>query len=309
MPVFNGSQHLAGTIASILGQSLSDFELIVVDDGSSDGSQSIVAAHDDPRIVLIEQENRGRSGARNEGISRARGRYVACHDHDDLSMPDRLAVQAGILESNPSLGMVGCNYGVIDESGAQLWVSDLFTHPDDIAAGLIVCSQFAGPSVMIRRNALERVGSYSPDAALCDDYELFTRLARVTQVGNAPDVLYLWRDHPSGASSKQARAQAEEALAISRREFAFFRANREQYRLTRLHPRSTRGGPTAYMRKRAVLFRDLAHMYQSRGDRRGAIAMQLAACALAPRKDNARVLAGLLWPRYGVPGWWRVEPV
>ncbi|MCY3867896.1 MAG: glycosyltransferase family 2 protein [Chloroflexi bacterium] len=110
MPVYNGECYLAEAIESILGQTFTDFEFIIVDDGSRDGSAAII--HDfakrDERIRVIQHErNRGLTSARNSGIAASRGQFVAAMDHDDISLPRRIEKQADFLHSHPRLGLVG----------------------------------------------------------------------------------------------------------------------------------------------------------------------------------------------------------
>ena len=139
MPVYNGERYLAEAIASILGQTFADFEFIIVDDGSSDGSPEIVReyAQRDSRILSVFLEkNQGEASARNRGIERASGKYIAAMDSDDISLPDRLRLQLEFLNKNPTIGVLGGNVWVIDQDYKFLGQSKLPQEHPLIAWGL-----------------------------------------------------------------------------------------------------------------------------------------------------------------------------
>ena len=107
LPVYNGAKYLRDAIDSMLAQSYANFELIIIDDGSTDDSINIISAFNDPRIRLYSQENQGLAATLNRGITLAKGAYIARQDQDDVSLPNRLSKQAAFLETNPDYGMVG----------------------------------------------------------------------------------------------------------------------------------------------------------------------------------------------------------
>jgi glycosyltransferase involved in cell wall biosynthesis len=117
MSVFNGEEYLRAAIDSILAQTFSDFEFIIVDDGSTDRSAAIVRGYDDPRFVLLSQENRGVAAALNHAMSRARGEYIARQDADDVSLPERFAQQVQWLEAHPEVSALGTGAVLIDPQG------------------------------------------------------------------------------------------------------------------------------------------------------------------------------------------------
>jgi glycosyltransferase involved in cell wall biosynthesis len=196
LPVYNGQDYLAQAIDSVLSQSFRDLELIIIDDGSTDGSGAIIESADDPRIWSFRQSNRGLAATLNRAIALARGEYIARQDQDDISLPSRLAKQIGFLDANPDVGMLG--------TSAEIWVGNVrsdrhLRHPADNAAlkfGLLFDNHFVHSSVMIRRDVLEAVGGYSEDPARQppEDYELWSRVMKRYRLANLPDVLLAYRE-------------------------------------------------------------------------------------------------------------------
>jgi glycosyltransferase involved in cell wall biosynthesis len=196
LPVCNGRDYLAQAIDSVLSQSFRDLELIIIDDGSTDGSGAIIEKADDPRIRSFRQSNRGLAATLNRAISLARGEYIARQDQDDISLPSRLGKQVDFLDANPDVGMLG--------TSAEIWVGNArsdrqLKHPSDNAAlkfGLLFDNHFVHSSVMIRRDVLEDVGGYSEDPARQppEDYELWSRVMKRYRLANLPDILLAYRE-------------------------------------------------------------------------------------------------------------------
>lgn len=143
MPVYNVEKYIAQAIESVLGQSFRDFELIIVDDGATDGSAAIYSSYDDPRIRVIKQKNRGLAGARNTGIRHAKGAFIGLLDSDDLWRPEKLAKHIAHLQSRPAVGVSYSASEFIDEHGQSL---NLFMRPrlQDIDAGYVFCRNPVG---------------------------------------------------------------------------------------------------------------------------------------------------------------------
>ena len=212
LPIYNGEEFLAGAIDSLLAQSMTDFELLIVNDGSSDTSKDIVERYDDPRIVLLNRTHAGLVVALNEGIRRCRGRYVARMDHDDLSKPERLALQVAFLDANPEVVLVGTAFEVIDRDGAFLSVQKTLTRDQDIRRRAFYANPFAHGSVMMRRQSLLAIGGYRDEFPFVEDYDLWVRIMSRHQVANLPRVLYSYRKN-SGVSC---RNQEQQALGCQR---------------------------------------------------------------------------------------------
>lgn len=197
IPVYNREVYVAGAIRSLLAQTWQDFEIIVVDDGSTDCSAAVVEGFCDPRIRLIRHErNRGISAARNTGLDHVRGRYTAWLDSDDIALPNRLAEQLHCLETRPEVVMVGACAGMRGPADERLpgYRIPPFLY-DDIRAWLMFRSPFQQSSIFGRTDVLARY-RYREDKPVCEDFDMFARLARDHPICNMPRVLVERRIHP-----------------------------------------------------------------------------------------------------------------
>lgn len=203
MAVKNGGILVADAIQSILDQTFADFELIVIDDGSTDDTALTVSRFQDPRIYLISQENQGVSRASNRGLSLARGKYIVRHDHDDLSLPTRFAKQVQFLEENPQCALLGTAAEVWTPQGPTGRFRDLPTSPGAIAFDLIFDSPFVLSSCMFRKEVIDTVGYFSTDKARTpmEDYEFVSRVGRHFEMGNLAERLVVYREVPNSESS------------------------------------------------------------------------------------------------------------
>ena len=211
LSVYNNARYLAQALDSILAQTFADFELVIVDDGSTDGSAAIIDryAATDPRIRVIRQANQGLVASLNHIIAVARGPYIARMDGDDVALPERFARQVGFLDANPDHGVIGTQIWTIDTRGHHRSAQPV-DHPlsaDVIAAALTTASPLCHPSVMMRRDVLEAAGGYRPAYRHCEDYDLWLRLAERTRIANLPDRLHLYRYSPSQVSHRHVLAQ------------------------------------------------------------------------------------------------------
>jgi glycosyltransferase involved in cell wall biosynthesis len=125
LPVYNAEETVSHALESLLGQSFSDFEVVIIDDGSTDGSMEILRRCQDPRVRISSRENRGLAVSLNEALRSARGELVARHDADDTSDPNRFQRQVDYLDGHPSVGLVGTNYVLVDERGAEVVTADI----------------------------------------------------------------------------------------------------------------------------------------------------------------------------------------
>lgn len=231
MSVYNGEPYLVSAIESILNQTFGDFEFIIIDDGSTDQTWSILSSYatKDPRIILIRNENNiGYTRSLNLGIKQSRGNYIARQDADDISHPDRLAKQVAFLEKNIQVGLVGTFPEFIDTSGKTLPVSDYPFIQDNanIQKKLLDMNCIRHGSVMIRQHWLDVVGLYNVELEPSEDYDLWLRLAEVTQLENIPESLYIYREHPNSESSKRRQRQIEnKAIALERAIYRRFGPN------------------------------------------------------------------------------------
>lgn len=223
LPVYNGSEYLSEAITSILGQTYPNFELIIIDDGSTDDSAAIISSFRDGRIRFLQQENRGIVATLNRGIELAGGRYIARQDADDMSLPERFSRQVSFLESHPEYGMVG--------TWAEIWqgrAPGQHSHrwaPDDLALkfDLLFDNPFVHSSMMVRKSALHEVGLYSMRgrAQYPEDYELWSRIARRFKVANIPEVLHIYREVPRSLSRTGERPFLKHLIDINNKNMAW----------------------------------------------------------------------------------------
>jgi len=198
MPVFNGERFLQEAIESILQQTHRDFELLIINDGSTDRSRDIILTFDDPRITLVENpENLGLAATLNVGLGLAKHELIARQDADDLSLPERLARQVDFLEKNPSVVLVGTQAVIIDLQGFRKGrVLDRACTHDSIRWDLLFDNSFTHSSVMFRRSIIAQLGGYDSAFRYCQDYALWTQVARHHCVANLDDCLVHYRVHP-----------------------------------------------------------------------------------------------------------------
>lgn len=174
MPAYNQAKYISEAIHSVLHQSNADWELIVIDDGSTDATAAVVAQFDDPRIRYIYQRNKGASEARNEGIVRAAGEYVAFLDADDLYLPNKLQTQSTHLAQNPDIGLTYGSRIEIDEHGNRVNLARL---PAKASLETVILSfPFAPTDMMVRRTWLEKSGGFHSSFVVNEDRDLYIRL-------------------------------------------------------------------------------------------------------------------------------------
>lgn len=201
MAVHNDGRFVGQAIGSILEQDFADFEFLILDDASSDGSDRIVQQMKDPRIRLIaNRRNLGLTPNLNRGISLSRGRYIARMDADDRSLPGRLGKQVKFLRENPSHALVGTNYRYIDETGHPVIDRKVPESHPEVQQALERTNQFAHSAVMLRKEALDRIGSYREVFRYAQDYDLYLRIAEKFRVHNLQEILVEWRIRLDSAS-------------------------------------------------------------------------------------------------------------
>lgn len=219
MPVFNGERFLREAIESVLQQTHRDFELLIINDGSTDRSRDIVLSYDDPRITFAENaKNLGLAWTLNVGLGLAKYELVARQDADDLSLPARLALQVDFLEKNPDVVLVGTQAMIIDQQGFRKGrVLDRACTHDSIRWDLLFDNSFTHSSVMFRRSTIAQLGGYDRAFRYCQDYALWTQVARHHRVANIDRCLVQYRVHPFDRMSDKLKGIiAEENRLIMR---------------------------------------------------------------------------------------------
>jgi glycosyltransferase involved in cell wall biosynthesis len=191
MPVYNAARFVREAMDSILGQTFTDYEFLILDDGSTDESVEIIGSYPDERIRLVRNERNLRLAATlNRGLALARGEYVARMDADDISLPERLAKQVAFLDAHPDIGICGTWAQAFGEAHFQI------IHPADnerIRAKLLFDSALVHPAVLLRREALARHQLIYREFYPIDDYDLWQRASRLFPLANIPERLLCYR--------------------------------------------------------------------------------------------------------------------
>jgi glycosyltransferase involved in cell wall biosynthesis len=198
LPVFNGRDYLVPAVESVLNQTFTDFELLLLDDGSTDGSREILEsfAHRDLRCQVHSWPNRGIVATLNAGLQLAVGRYIVRMDCDDICAPDRFNKQVKFLDDHPDYVLIGSRVLWIDPEGMPLRISgDYLDHCDIDAENMRGRTSPTHPAATIRKAALKRVGAYRDGFRHAEDLDLFLRLAEVGKIANLPEVLLSYRQH------------------------------------------------------------------------------------------------------------------
>jgi len=205
MPVYNGQRYLRQAIESILGQTFTNFEYLIVDDGSVDASRDIVRSYRDSRIKLIEnKKNLGVVKALNCGIALAEGDYIARQDADDISHPKRLEKQVAFLNSHPEIALLGTRVNSIDQHGRRSRPYGCCTVSSELAIRwqLMFDNPFVHSSVIMRTGIVRGAGGYNENFLACEDYELFSRLAYSYKATNLQEALLDYRYHSGSVASR-----------------------------------------------------------------------------------------------------------
>jgi glycosyltransferase involved in cell wall biosynthesis len=221
MSVFNDQGYLTQAIESILGQSYSDFEFLIIDDGSTQDLEAL-SSFSDSRIVIHRQANIGLTRSLNKGIAMASGEFIARMDADDISAPERLQAQISEIESDPKLDLVGSFFEIVDDQGMLIERKELITDPIYRLWRLQFHNNYGHGTVMFRKKAVMDVGMYNESLMYAQDFDLWSRLSQRNNTSVVPEVLYSYRliQHGQQASVKNYDAQLATAIDISNRSLA-----------------------------------------------------------------------------------------
>jgi len=236
IPAFNAARYLPATLQTVIRQDYENLEIIVIDDGSTDGTPEILDSLTDPRLRFIGTENSGGpSRPRNIGIRAAKGDYVCFCDADDLKCKGKIARQMRQISREPDLGLVFSDYGVIDDKGNQLRRSAVAQHSflDRIASRptadgfrfhgtsayrwLMRANYIGTSSVVMPRRILAKVGGFDETLFAAEDIDLWYRVARNYDIGFFPAVLHHYRRHAGSISCQNARRQMDSRIEVNRR--------------------------------------------------------------------------------------------
>jgi glycosyltransferase involved in cell wall biosynthesis len=225
MPVYNGELYLREAIDSVLNQTFSDFELLVIDDGSTDGSVEIVKTYTDPRIELIANPvNQGLRFIANQLNQLAQAEYIARMDCDDISLPHRLAKQVEYLDRHPDIAVIGAQSIYIDTKGKVTATQNIFRCPIEPSSMKWTASYecpFANPSVMFRKQVVcKELGGYDENATFAEDYEIWLRLLiNNYKAANLPETLVKYRINPKSLMHSANAETKIQAVTPMRRKY------------------------------------------------------------------------------------------
>ena len=220
MGVYNGQRYLRAAIDSILQQTFTNFEFLIIDDGSKDASVEIIKSYSDPRIrLLINEKNIGLAASLNRGINSSTSRYIARMDCDDISLPQRLEKQVAFLEHHSDIGICGSGIEIIGKKSDDR--AGFFNDDAMIRSSLIFDSGFAHPAVMISRQLLHECNlRYDETFTHAQDYDLWARAAAYTKFANLPETLLRYRVHAESAGRKSGTKQRAMADRVRRQQLA-----------------------------------------------------------------------------------------
>lgn len=219
MSVYNAAAHLEKAVRSILTQTFTAFEFLIINDGSRDQSREILARVTDPRIRIVDTENRGLAAALERGVREARAPYVARMDADDIAPPDRLETQVSYLDRHPDIGVVSADYVEIDPRDVPLRTrrAPALDSSFIISWKLLWENVICHPVVMVRRDLMLAAGINYDPSCVVEDYDVWTRLLFHTHFAHIPRVLLQYRRNPEGMTRTRDRRQFEQTSRIQQR--------------------------------------------------------------------------------------------
>jgi glycosyltransferase involved in cell wall biosynthesis len=222
LAVHDDARYVGAAVDSVLAQTLSDLELLVVDDASTDGTAALLAACRDERLVVLRNDEQlGLAASLNRGLERATGRYVARLDADDVALSRRLEAQVARLRSEPEVAIVGADIADLDEAGRPGAVHEMPRGPVAVRWHALFGAPFFHPTVVVDREVLDRQGlRYDHSYLESEDYELWTRLLTCADGDNVPAPLVLKRKHEAQASRRRRELQMAFQLQVALREIA-----------------------------------------------------------------------------------------
>ncbi|MCC6720384.1 MAG: glycosyltransferase [Acetobacteraceae bacterium] len=222
MPAFNAQAYIRQSVQSVLAQTCENFELLVVDDGSTDNTRAIVAAIDDPRVRIIDSPgNCGVVAARNRGIAAARGRYIAIHDADDISVPNRFVRQVEYLDTHETVAGVCARQSILEHGTVRFLRAPAGTDPLVVRAVLHFSNPIGHASLMFRAASVAALGVYQrEDMAYAEDFDFLHRLLAVGEICELPEYLVLYRRHEANISRLRRITMLERTAAVLQQAYA-----------------------------------------------------------------------------------------
>jgi glycosyltransferase involved in cell wall biosynthesis len=209
MPVYNCELYIREAVDSILNQTFADFEFLILDDASTDATVAIIKTYNDPRIQLIQKpQNSGYTNSLNNGLSIAKGEYIARMDGDDISLPERFAKQVAFMDANPEVVVCGCAFQILGSDK----ISSGCEFNDDIKLAMLKESCIGHPTAMIRKSILEKNNIlYDNKMEPAEDYDLWVRLLSFGKLHNLQEILLYYRNHEQQISVTKKEKQRSKA--------------------------------------------------------------------------------------------------
>ncbi|MFN3403732.1 MAG: glycosyltransferase [Cytophagaceae bacterium] len=245
MPAFNSSFFIKESIDSVINQSYSNWELLIIDDCSSDNTVEIVAGFNDARINLLKNEsNKGIVFSRNKGITEAKGKYIAFLDSDDIALAERFQRQVDYLERNSQVGLLGTSVAVIDSSGNL--TGEKYLYREEIKympSHLLFNNTFATSSVMARKNILD-TEKFDLKYPVAEDYQLWCRISRKAACWNLPDILVHYRKHDNNITKDKVETVIKYDKEILKENLSYLNVSLSHGELDLLYDVAKRRYPT-----------------------------------------------------------------
>lgn len=208
MGVYNGEEFFDDSINSILNQTYSNFEFIIVNDGSKKPAVDAISKYTDKRIRVVHQNNKGHAGALNTGISLATGKFIARQDSDDISLPTRLEKELQLLVSSENIGVVGTFFTYVDEETLEPSITMTQPHKKiDVKRSMLVHNPLGHGTTMFKKEIFEKIEPYTNKLGPIEDFELWLRIADKYELAVVPENLYLYRLNTKGMSSLGGQTQ------------------------------------------------------------------------------------------------------
>lgn len=216
---YNSEEYIAETVRSVLAQTWDDFEIVTVNDGSTDLTEEIIKSFSDPRIQYYFQTNAGVGATRNRAVDLSRGKYVAFLDHDDLWEPSKLEKQIPLLETRPEVALVYSDCYFIDPHGDRFATYFAYQGVEPCRGRALSALVKHGcfmqlPSVVVRKDALIEVGKFDPRYNIVEDYDTWMKIAAAHEVDYVREPLCSYRDHPANTSKTQQERGYQELLNL-----------------------------------------------------------------------------------------------
>jgi glycosyltransferase involved in cell wall biosynthesis len=217
IPTYNSAASLREAIESVLGQTYLDFEVIVIDDGSTDDTERVVRSFGD-RVCYVSQRNSGAGAARNQGIRTSRGSYVAFLDSDDLWVPSKLEDQIPLLDRDPEIGLVYSDWAVVAEQGEDVpsYLRNLPAASGYVFDGLVQCGFILTSGTVVRRSCLDEVGYFDETLSIAQDYDLWLRICYRWKVELVNKPLAIKRNRDGNLSSNLPKTAAERIMLFEK---------------------------------------------------------------------------------------------